>query len=349
LKSFIYISLFILGGFSTTYASSDGRKDTIPEIADSLEILPYQMFKSRFIIYADLGFRTAPFSISDNYGMGVEKLKYRNNFKVVLGIGFSYRWLSLRVGFSLPGNTLSAAKYTNTEYFDIGLKFNIKQAYCSIDLRNYLGYGIKDAYKWNDSLDLQTPNQLMHSVRSVNISANVWFFKDKKFNMRAALGKKGHFTGESKTWYFKGILNFFGTGNDHGSLVPQNLTDSISDRQNANTVGALEVGFVPGYVYANRINNWQFSIFAGLGGVIQSKYYTRGDKSKSHLGIAPRFDFRLIGGYSKPGFFVLLTGTMDYYSLQIEQLSYHQFYYDVKLVSGFRIQTKRSKKEEGFL
>lgn len=320
-------------------------KDSIPEPVESNDSLPYEIFKSRFVIYADLGFHTAPFSISDNYS-GISKLKYRNNFKVALGIGFSYRWFSLRIGFALPGNILSAAKYTNTQYFDVGLKFNLKQAYCTIDLRNYLGYGLKDAYQWNDTLNEQTPNLLMQNVRSFNIGMNVWFFKDKKFSMKAALGKKGHFTRESKTWYFKGLLNIFGVGNDYGSLVPSLISDS-SERQNANSLGAVEIGFVPGYVYGNRINNWQFSLFAGLGGVIQAKYYTRGELSKGYIGIAPRFDFRLIGGYSKPGFFVLLAGTVDYYSLQIQQLQYHQFYYDIKLVSGFRLQTKRSRREEG--
>ncbi len=313
--------------------------------AQETDSLPFRLFRDRVVLFGDLGFNSAPFSLKDNYGLGVKTLKYRNNIKAVLGIGFSYRWFSLRVGFALPGNLLSAAKYSNTEYFDAGLKFNIKQTYCTIDFRSYHGYGIKDAYKWNDTLDSSTPYDVRPGTRSASFSANVWWFLSKKFHMKAVLGTTGHFTGVSKTWYLKTSLNFFGVSNDFGALVPHELTDT-SDRVNANSIGAIDLGVIPGYSYSNRIKNWQFSIFGGLGGVIQSKFYTKGDVTRGFLGLAPRIDLRLIGGYSKPKFFVLLATDFDIKSVKIQDLSYNQSFYNVKLITGVRIPTKRSKEKE---
>ncbi len=292
-----------------------------------------------------MGFHSAPFSLKDNYGLDVNKLKYKNNLKIALGFGFSYRWFALRIGFALPGNILAESRYGNTDYFDIGLKFNIKQTFCNIDFRSYSGYAIKDAYKWNDTLTELTPNDIRPNTRSASISANVWWFLSKNFHMKAVQGKAGHFTGESKTWYFKTSLNYFGISNDFGPLVPKELADT-SDRINARTIGAIDLGVIPGYAYGNRINNWQFAVFAGIGGVIQSKFYTKGDITRGFLGIAPRVDLRLMGGYSKPRYFVLLATNFDIKSIKIQDLSYNQTFYNIKLIGGIRIHTKKSRQQE---
>ena len=332
LRFVIYILLSISLSNTVTYGGED----------DSLS---HRLFKDRVVLFTDVGFHSAPFSIKDKYNLGVDKLKFKNNIKVALGFGFAYRWFALRVGFALPGNIRSEKKFGNTDYFDIGLKFNIKQTFCNIDFRSYSGYAIKDAYKWNDTLDSETPNDIRPSTRSASVSANVWWFLSKDFKMKAVMGTTGHFTRESKTWYFKTTLNFFGVANDHGPLIPYELADT-SDRQRANTVGAFDLGLIPGYAYGNRINNWQFSIFAGLGGVIQSKYYSKGDLTRSFIGIAPRIDLKLIAGYSKPKFFILVATDFDIKSVAIQDLTYNQSFYNIKLIGGVRLHTKKSRKKE---
>ena len=307
--------------------------------------LPFQLFPNRVVLYTDIGFNSAPFSFKDNYELGVGKLKYKNNLRAVLGFGIAYKWFGLRIGFALPGDILAESKYGKTEYYDGGLKFNIKQTFCNIDFRTYTGYSIKNSYKWNDTLSKSTPNDIRPNTRSTSINLNVWWFLSKKFNMKPALGTTGHFTGESKTWYFRTSMNFFGVVNDRGALVPTELSDT-TDRQNAHTIGAFDLGLIPGYAYGNRINNWQFCFLTGLGGVIQSKYYIKGETTRSFLGIAPRIDLRVMGGYSKPSFFVLLQTDFDFLSANIQKLSYNQAYYNIKLVAGVRIQTKKSRLSE---
>ncbi len=330
LKSIIHIALFALLTSQTVFTQSN-------------DSLPFRMFKGDVILATDLGFYSAPFSLSDNYNLGVEKIKFKNNPKLVLGLGLAYKWFSFRLGFALPVNLKSTKKYSETKYFDLGIRFNIKQTYSTIEFRNYKGFTIKDAYKWNDSLGSGTPHQFRSKTSSVSVSANVYYFKSKTFNFQAAMGKVGHYTGSAQTWYFKSSLNFFGIINEsEGSLVPVELADS-SDRTNASSVGALDMGFIPGYAYANRIGNWQFAIFGGLGGVIQSKYYTHLGSTRSFLGVAPRIDFRLMVGYSKPKYFLLLSSDFDIKSAKIQDLTYNQTYYNIRITTGFRIKTKSSK------
>ena len=67
-----------------------GQKDTI---------LPYELYDEKLVLYTDLGFNSAPSSITYPFKSDVEKLKLRNNYNALLGLGFSYKWLSFR--FSL--------------------------------------------------------------------------------------------------------------------------------------------------------------------------------------------------------------------------------------------------------
>lgn len=307
--------------------------------------LPYRLYKDKLVLFSDIGFNSAPFSITDNFKLGVKKLQYKNNIRTTLGFGIAYKWFALRIGLALPGNIKAESRFGNTEYFDVGLKFNIKQVFTTINLRNYRGYVIKDEYKWNDSLTSLTPNGIYPNINATSISANVWWFKSKTFNMHAVLGRVGHYLKPAKTWYFKTSLNYFGLSNTEGSVVPSSLADS-TDRSNASIIGALDLGVIPGYAYVNRINNWQFAIFGGLGGVIQNKFYTTLGKTRSFLGIAPRVDFRLLGGYSKPSYFILLNTDFDFKTVKIQDLQYNQTFYSIKLVLGVRIKTKNSKRKD---
>lgn len=314
-------------------------------VAQESDTMNYELFKKRVVLFSDLGFNSAPFAIKDNYSLGVEKIKYRNNIKPTLGIGVSHKWFGIRIGLTLPLNILDENKFGNTNYFDVAVKVNIKKTFCNLSFRNYQGYAVKGAYKFNDSLNQDTPNAIMPLIHSTSLSANVWYFRDDSFKMQAFQGKTAHFTGESKTWYLKGSLNFFRVSNESGTIIPTELTD-ITDRKNAQKIGAIDLGIIPGYAYGNRMNNWQYGFFVGLGGVLQSKYYTKDGTTRSFLGLAPRVDFKISGGYSQSNFFILLISDFDIKSLKIQGMNYNQTYYNVRIMSGFRLQTKKSRKRD---
>lgn len=309
------------------------------------DTMPFQLFRDRVVLYSDLGVNFAPFSLSDNYNLGVEKLTFRHNLKMSMGLGISYRWFALRVGFTLPGSLMKESKYGESKAFDVGLKFHAKQTFWSVDLRNYVGYAIKDAYKWNDTLTASTPHDIRPNTNAANFAINSWWIMSKKFNMKAVIGTTGHFTRTTKSWYIRTTLNFWGISNSR-SIVPEEL-QSDKDRTKASTIGAIDLGVVPGYAYSWRKKVWQLTAFGGLGAVIQSKYFTLGENTKPYIGIAPRMDFRFVGGYSKPKFFLLLSSDIDVKWLWIEKnLRYSQSFIDVRLIAGFRLHTKRSRESE---
>lgn len=309
------------------------------------DVLPYTLFKDKVILYNDIGFTAAPFSIKYDFNEEIDKLKFKNNFRTVLGFGGSYKWFSLRVGIPLPGNMRSIGRYGSTTHYDLGVDFTIKKTFCDIDIRNYLGYAIKNAKQWNDTLNDLHPNDIRSATNAVSFSANIWYFHDKNFRMIALKGRTGHYNREVKTWYIKNSLNIFGVHNNSNSIVPNELIDTTNTKTSATVISSLDFGFVPGYAYVNKIKNWQFSLISGLGFAFQYKTYTADGVNRGFLGIAPRYDFKFIGGYTVPRYFVFLVTDFDNKSIRFTDLAYRQSFYTIRIVGGVRLDTKKQREE----
>ncbi len=306
----------------------------------------YTLYKEKFVVYSDLGFSAAPFSIRYPFTESIKVLNYKNNFKAILGLGVSYKWFALRLGIPLPGNIRPVSRFGRTINFDLGVDFTIKKTFCDIDIKNYKGYAIRNAKQWNDTLDGLNPHDIRPNTNATSFSINVWYFHEKDFKMTALRGKVGHYNREVKTWYLKNTLNVFGVGNNNESIVPDMLIDPKITRTAAYTFSSADIGVIPGYAYVNRMNNWQYSALVGLGAVVQTKFYAVDGFTRGFLGLAPRYDIRLIGGYSVPNYFVFLLTDFDNKSIRFDKLVYRQYYYTIRLVGGYRFKTKEKDKKK---
>lgn len=309
---------------------------------------PYNSYRDKLVLYSDLGFSSAPFTMRGDFDNGINRLKYRHNQRLIMGLGFAYKWMALRVGFGLPGNLRPVSRFGAANYVDIGFNFNLSKTFWDVDFRNYSGYVLKDAYQWNDTLNVLDPNAKMLNTRSSSISINTWYFQSKDFKMNSVLGKKGDFNQSHGTWYLKGTLNLFGSANDAGSLLPQEIIDTSQTIFELKSVAALDIGVVPGYAYVHRWKNWQATGFGGIGGVVQSKFYASNGIDRGFLGLAPRIDLRFIIGYSKANYFFWLHTNFDVKSIRFSNLSYQQTYNTIRVIGGVRLdrKTKEERKEK---
>ncbi len=308
---------------------------------DSLDSVPYNSYRDKIVLYSDLGFSSAPFSIRGDFDNNVNRLKYRHNQRLIMGLGFAYKWAALRIGFGLPVLLRPVSRYGPSNYIDLGFKFNFRQTFWDFELRNYNGYVLRDAYQWNDTLTSLNPNAKMPQTRSTSVSINTWYFRSKDFKMNYVLGKKGDYNRSHGTWYFKGTLNLFGSANDAGGLLPVELVDTTLNINRVSTITALDIGVVPGYAYVYRWENWQAAGFGGLGGVLQSKFFAAGGKNRGFLGLAPRIDLRFIVGYSKAKYFLWLHANFDVKSIRFRDLSYQQTYNTIRVIGGVRLDKKK--------
>lgn len=315
-------------------------------LTSQIDSLPYRSFKEKIVWFADLGYASAPFSIKYDFQNDVERIKYRNNFRTVLGIGGAYKWFSLRLALSLPGNVLPVSDYGKTEQFNLGFDFTIKKTFFDIDWRNYRGYAVKNAFQWNDSLNAATPHDIQPKMNAANLSVNAWYFHHKDFKMSAIRGRTGHYTRELHTWYVKSTINFFGIANTGAPVIPEELGDLNSSKTSSSFFTAFDLGVIPGYAHVNKINNWQFSGSFGFGPVIQGKFYEVNGNTRSFIGLAPRYDIRLIGGYNVEKYFVMLVTDFDNKSIGFNDLKYRQSYYSIRVTGGIRLDKKEKKKKK---
>ena len=309
---------------------------------DSLVI---ENFKDRKVVFADLGYTTAPFFLRYPYTSELVKLSYKNNFRLFMGLGFAYKWFSMRIGFPVLKSFRSKEKFGETKQFNLGFDFSFQKMYFDFEFKSVLGYSIQDAYRWDSTYTEVNPNQNEASIGTLNFAVNAWYFKDKNFKMNALVGKRAHYVRRVHTWYVKGTVNVFGADNNGVPLIPQPLQNPANSKTLSSTLSSFDFGVIPGYAYVDRINNWQFSGWLGIGGVVQSKFYTVPDNPRGFLGLAPRYDIRLMGGYSRPEYFIFLLTDFDNKSIRFSDLIYRQYFYSIKIVGGYRFPERKKKKE----
>jgi len=131
-------------------------------------------------------------------------------------------------------------------------------------------------------------------------------------------------------------MNYFGSANKNGSLVPLQIQNTQVPIQALTKLDAFDFGVVPGLAYVNRKNDWQIGGWIGLGPVVQIKGYETPTFTKVLIGLAPRIDLRIMGGYSSDERFFFIVTDFDNKSINFEQIRYRQLYYAIKIVAGYR-------------
>jgi hypothetical protein len=308
--------------------------------AKEIDTTAYTLFNHKIVLYSDFGFRTAPFSLHYPFSSEITKIKYRNNFREIIGFGGSYKWFSLRFGIPMKGSAKSVAKYGQTKSYNIGFDFTIKKVFTDIDFRLVQGYSIKNAIQWNDTLNQGNPHSILTNATAVNLSLNSWYFNSKDFKMQAVRIRNGHYKKETYTWYIKSSVNIYGVGNGNNTLVPLSLIDTSVDKTATKTLSAFDFGIIPGYAFVKRYKNWQFSGIFGLGGVVQTKFYEVNGYTRGFLSLAPRYDVRFLGGYTDEKRFLYLETDFDNKSFRFNDFKFRQTFYSIKIVGGFRFNKK---------
>lgn len=320
---------------------------TTGKLSAQSDSLPYSKYSDKIVLYTDLGFSTAPFRIAYPYTSAIEKIKYRNNMSAVWGFGVCYKWFALRLGIALPGTIKPVSQYGRTQYYDLGFDFTLKRTFFDVDLHVYNGYAIKNAYRWNDSLNGLKPHDIRPDVNSASFSINAWIFKNKGFKMSAFRGKTASYRKDLYSFYLKPTFNVHGvSSNSNKSLIPVELIDSNQTKTLSRSLVAVDLGIVPGMVYVKRWNDFQIGIMGGMGLVVQSKFFTTDSISRNFLGLAPRFDVKFIASYNQPRYFVLFVSDFDNKSFRFNNFAYRQTYYNLKIVAGMRFNKKKKKKPE---
>lgn len=327
-RFFLMLSFVCLGN------SSFGQHDSV---------VPYALYDEKLVLYTDLGFNSAPSSVLYPFTADVGKLKLRNNYNALLGLGFSYKWLSFRFSLAVPGASRAKSRYGTSNYFNFGFDFSLKRFFFDVDLQGNQGYAYKNAYKWNDSLNELKPNIIREDLTTFSFSLNTWHFFNDHFKMQPFRGSTGAYTRDIQSFYLKYTFNVYSIYSNDFPIIPSQLVDSTNTKTATSVVGAVDLGILPGFAYVKRINNFQIGAMGGFGVVVQSKFYKNNTDFRNFVGLAPRFDLKLIAGYNQPKYYVMLVTDFDNKSFRFNELVFRQTYYSMRLVGGIRLGVDRNK------
>ncbi|MBW7867334.1 MAG: DUF4421 family protein [Brumimicrobium sp.] len=340
---FIIIIAFVGTGFSQKKGKGKEK--------DTTDTLPFVLYRNKLVLHTAISYKNAPFYLQDKFGT-FKQLNYQPNMNLIHGVGIAYKWFSLNINYKLPSSLEKPSYYGKTKYFDARLQFSLKKWYFRIDMHNYKGFGIRNATVISDSIPLTPKNVFVNDgLTTASVGFNAFYFFDKTLNIKAATGVVGRYTRKAYGFYLRSCLNFYSVSSMAG-IVPYRYIKEPTAVQTAHTIGVIETGAVPGYAYLNNINGWQFSIFGGLGGMIQGKYYifkdpeTGEDVNRGFMGLAPRIDLMIQGGYNVEKWFLMLTANFNQNNIDFNDFKYNQTYYNIGLRYGYRFTVKEKEKKK---
>lgn len=312
----------------------------------------YNTYRNQIVLYNYLGFHSAPFSIKDDFKLGIKRVNYKHNLRPILGFGIAYKWLKFRFGIGLPVNLRSKKKFGESQYTTLGFSLNVKQMFWNADIKYYQGYVIPNAYKWNNAYDKDS-SIFRPNITTINFAIDAWHFKTDNYKMPTAISKVDDIKVSVGSFFQKYSLSIFGVGDtgegdNYQPITPAELIDATQTRSYTRAATSLDFAFVPGYSYVHKHNNWRIAGVAGLGLAIQAKFFEVVDvlDIKKSLGLAPRVDLRLLTGFSKQKYFVLLVSSLEYKNIVFKEMKYNQTLFSVYIVGGFRFDKKDKSKQK---
>ena len=287
-------------------------------------------YKNKAIIYSDLGYSSAPFTIQFNTQKENIKLAYKNNIQPFIGVGFIYKFISLHYTHLLPIHIKSIDRYGSNKYFNINFDYTNKNIYSDIGYSQYQGFGIK-----NTENLISGKNQIYNELKSKSFYLNSWYFGNKEFKIASLKGIRSVVDKELFSWYLKGTFNVFNLKNPV-PILPDEYTLSEATINTSYALQGIDIGLVPGLAYVKRINEWQCGALGGFGGVLQEKGYKSVKANRYFVGLAPRYDLKIMVGYTLHNLFTMLHFEIDNKTIRFNEYKYNQSYYTIRIIGGYR-------------
>jgi hypothetical protein len=312
MKSYIFLFLFAFSFHSFS------QSDTVSEV-----------YYNNFVVYSDLGYYSCPFDIK------VEKigtLKYRNNIKPFVGVGMVYKWGALRVGTLLNYSLKGLDDYGYSKIFRIGTEVFYKRFLFELSYYSIQGYTQLD----NAMLGLNK-FMVLDDLNFKSYTFNSWFFTNKKFSHHALKGIKQSVKRNNGTFYLKNT-NAITSIDNSAPVLPESVRDLVhSNSINFNTIKAYEIGLLGGVACAFKLKrHFQIGGMLGYGGVLIDRYLSTGKNSKNLIGISPRYDFHIYGGYNKKKMFIMNFLDLEQRNIPFSDFEINSNLISYRLVFGYR-------------
>lgn len=178
-----------------------------------------------------------------------DKALYKPNDNYNLGVGFSYQWLNLNLGFKAPFINEDNEKRGRTKFIDLQAYGYARKFVVDLYAQSYEGYYFP--VKRNDLLAIPfTENLVRNDIQTRNLGFNVeYIFNNRKFSYRAAFLQNETQKKSAGSFILGGGIHYLNVRAD-SSILPQDIRypDYLANPSfNRSSVGSITIN--GGYAY----------------------------------------------------------------------------------------------------
>jgi len=197
---------------------------------------------------------------------GYEDLRYRPNGRVNLGVGVSYRRLTLNIGLPAPFVNNDNDERGRTRFLDAQANlYTVRQA-SNLFLQFYRGYHITSHEEAQLDWTQPTLYPYREDLRQFNIGLSSLRIHDhERFSYRAAFNQDAWQLRSAGTWLYGGYATCYVLKAD-STIVPSRINERFSASSGIRQGIIADIGPMAGYAFSHVYKRHWFFTLSGAGG-----------------------------------------------------------------------------------
>lgn len=232
-----------------------------------------------------------------------QRLAYRPNNKLMLGIGVNHGILGINIGFNLPFVNADDKKYGTTEYYDFTLRMFAPKFNLTFYLQTYNGFYLRNTSTLIPGWQKGDPYYIRDDLRNSAVGMDMtYILNSRRFSYRAAVVQT-EWQKKSAGSLIIGGGFLYNVTNGSSSIVPDSLNyPSFYDSLRFDRSYNFSIGPLIGYAYTLVIKKHFFftgSLNGSLNlGFTKLRLLDNADKMKSGPILGFRTEVLISAGYN---------------------------------------------------
>ncbi len=302
-----------------------------------------ETFDDYLVVKASVHNSTLNFALSPRVNGLTQYLKpfwYRPGVQNIVGVGASFKGLSLNLSFKLRQNRMIRNRQGESDYFNFQIhSYGHKFGY-DIYYQKYKGYFISNFDNFFTDFFAGDPLQRRDDLTLRNLSTNVYYiFNPEKFSSRSSFVLDERQVRSGGSFILMGSLGYFRASAD-SSIVPPDNDLNFRSEAFFNATGFYTLSASPGYAFTIVLpKGFYFSV--GASGMVGMQYFEGEGENLSDQG----FNYFLKGvgksslGYNKEKWVVGVSLCADIQGMNTRHVQFRTNNLDIGFFVAHRIKT----------
>lgn len=289
--------------------------------------------------------KTTDFSLSNQ----VEKktFKFSPNNGIGFGLGFTYQWMALDLGFIVPGTWQYTGK-DDTKFDFIGTLYG-KKHLIDATAQYYEGYYLRNQNDFFPASNNRPIDNLRTDIGSIDLAISyLYVLNHSKFSFQSSFMGDMIQKKSAGSFTLHGFVSLYGVWAD-SALVRFDFNNSLNEQALINQIAVLSTGTGLGYAHTIVLPKKFFITLSAAPILMLSTNNTQNNSAQPSEINDSRFNFRFFTrnaiGYNSNRYYLMLNVSYDNFRVNLSDntvLNYSPT--KIKLLFGYRLSSKKEKK-----